>query len=328
VQYLAVPFAPRAGYNPPNGVAIMAPYSDGLEAAYAIAPQAFRDQLCGLDGIYVNNNAGCTDLNGCLGYSWGWRMQQPPANGNGRYIAVSSFFWKPTTGRFTTYQYNQFETELLKALLNSNFPLNASFGCANDDHCNVDSFPLTILAALAHEVGHVRWYDLNDPGRGGSYQPNEFCGGDFFQISWRPPIHSPPPWRAFLDRPKRHLPGQASPDRHQDPPQIHTPSEIDTIDGNLEAGLLLRAAFQIAQLYAESQPWPSFFGAVSPDEDFVETYKFRVLTSSSMGLTSLPLTIPRPLGGAAFTGNIPADYAQANKKLDLKSKIACIPAAL
>lgn len=41
------------------------------------------------------------------------------------------------------------------------------------------------------------------------------------------------------------------------------------------SGAPLVAGDLLDQLYEPSGPWPDFFAAISPDEDFVETYKFK-----------------------------------------------------
>ena len=73
-------------------------------------------------------------------------------------------------------------------------------------------------------------------------------------------------------------------------------------------------------IYPPNAPWASFFGAISPDEDFVETYKFYVMTQA--GLTSLPLQITNQP-----TRDIPKDYL-GNLKPKLAGKVPCIVTAL
>jgi hypothetical protein len=190
-----------------------------------------------------------------------------------------------------------------------------------------DTSAMTVLAALAHELGHVRWYDtfVKIPGSG-NYDFKKLCGGSFFDSwdgSWQR-VHGPPGWRNFQTPAERkNHPGR---DKHRiDLVQV---TEIDSvIPSNLQQAALLLGPGPAGTpgIYAPSAPWASFFGAVSPDEDFVETYKFYALTTAvdpntslPNPLTSLPLRIP-------YVGkeDIPSDYA-AGFKQDLSTKTQCI----
>ena len=62
---------------------------------------------------------------------------------------------------------------------------------------------------------------------------------------------------------------------------------------------------------------------MSPDEDFVETYKLKVLTDASVHLTTMPITVQ----GIANPANIIDDYV-TNKKHVLSIKTQCIPIVL
>jgi hypothetical protein len=127
-----------------------------------------------------------------------------------------------------------------------------------------------------------------DPGK--DYNPNIFCGGAFFVNSWQTPIRFiPPKWRGFGDWDKNNF--------HFNSPQIGDIfREIRDRDwphaiGNLDL------------LYHARQPWASFFAALSPDEDFVETYKLYVLTNAQPALSHMSITF--------LLGNpedIPGDY--------------------
>jgi hypothetical protein len=57
---------------------------------------------------------------------------------------------------------------------------------------------------------------------------------------------------------------------------------------------------------------------MSPDEDFVETYKFEILTTAKTPLTSVLITVP------STTANIVVDYFSGGKS-ELARKVGCIP---
>jgi hypothetical protein len=164
---------------------------------------------------------------------------------------------------------------------------------------------------------------------GDDYKPNEFCapgdGSTFFSSSWAGQVTKPPRWR--------HFSGRAS-DRHLLPPQI---SDIDSyLRGSPSTEDIDSANQDLDQLYQStpvSYPWATYFAALSPDEDFVETYKFYALTHATplMGrngritegpLTSLELRVyyyDRPY----TKQNVPADYLN-NLKPELAAKVKCI----
>jgi hypothetical protein len=290
VQFLAPGFIPDQFGTPPPGVPIGEPYASQLNQAFARAPVAFQKQLCNLDGVYIDQTV-CTNWQSCFGRSWGFR-QRP---GGRRYVAISIMLWSGQP------IYSRFESALFDSLLAPNF---ASFGAANPD-----SFPMTLLAALAHEVGHVRFYDILDPGLTGTLDFGSVCGGNFFSGWAGPPngLHAPPRWRPLSTPGERH--GNPIPDPHRGPPQIQQ------IDALVQAGNTGQAG-DLVNTMLTTQPWASFFAAISPDEDFVETYKLKVLTSA--GLRSLPFVVP---GTSAPHGiNIPANISPA-----LATKMSCIP---
>jgi hypothetical protein len=55
---------------------------------------------------------------------------------------------------------------------------------------------------------------------------------------------------------------------------------------------------------------------MSPDEDFVETYKLRVLTDPPSALTSVDITVP-----GFGTAHIVTDL---QNRVELKNKMACV----
>jgi hypothetical protein len=311
---------------PPGTVtSIGMPYAQTLQNAFQLAPPRFQTTLCGLTAIYVNGPTTCSKLADCIGNSWGFRVWHPYPQPPETYIAISAGLWNRTCPDGSSYVYHCFETELLNAVFGWD-PLNSyapKHGPANPE---ADNFDMTILAALAHEVGHVRWYQVITPNSPGvvAYDPNTstFCGPgspSFFSYSWNP-VGPPPVWRQFAAR---------SGDQHGTPPQI------STIDAYVKQGDLGGAAYYLDQLYQESAPWASYFAAISPDEDFVETYKFYILTKaqnlnillsnnqilSEGHLKSLPTTINGVVKN--YYRNIPDDYTKG-KKQALTNKTNCI----
>jgi hypothetical protein len=269
-----------------------------------------------LDAVYING-APCAGT--AFSCSWGWRQSQPAATTpGGRVIALSTLLWNERS-------YSQYETELFQSVL----PLpDAKYSKAqscspptqNFENCSsVDTPTMALLAALAHEVGHVRWYDLVDTSFPGlNYPISYLCQGgvDFFDISWQ--TRGKPPagnhggeWRGLLvpsDQGRYAW-------KHLNPPQINA---ID--NAGQDKAKQVAKLFAPDTLHSEGEPWATALSAMAPDEDFIETYKFKVLISANKPLTSVNLAIP-----TATTTNydIPLEYFTGYRS-DLFAKVQCI----
>lgn len=285
-------------------------FAAALLNAFQLAPPNFQDRLCKLNTIFINGPA-CVDLASCMLNSWGYRAIRDGST----HIAISAGLWGLSCADSTEanpYPYHCFESDLLAGLLKqlnwdpmAGAPSPPRYAAPTAPVMSGgDAFDMTILAALAHEVGHVRWYEVMNPNpnnRGGIYNPNLFCGGAFFVNSWKTPIRRiPPVWRGFgeWDRNNSHF----------------RAPQISTIFADIMGQDWAAAATDLDGLYHARQPWASFFGALSPDEDFVETYKLYVLTNAQSSvianegpLTSLPITFV-----AGATEDIPTDYGIAD----------------
>jgi hypothetical protein len=308
-RFVTADFTPSRGAPlPPSGPLPSNPdYAGGLAAAFNAAAPDFQEVLCGLDAVYINAPH-CPTWGECFQQSWGWRRTLS-TGGIQRIVALSGAFW----GSNTTY--SSYEKSLTGALLpGSGITYSSPLSCNASGACiGIDDFPTALVAALAHEVGHIRWYEWanNDPA--------DYCNGNFTVNSWTGRVNQPPRgpnggyWREVLTLDRRsylrahHLWN----DRHLNPPQIDA---IDALPPGPGQNHL------IYQLLAPSQPWASLFAAMSPDEDFVETYKFKVLTDPAAPhpLTSVVIDVPQ-----AGTANIADDYAHGRKP-DLKTKVSCI----
>jgi len=302
-----------------------------IQGAYNIAPSFFQTQLCNLDGIYFDPKD-CTngDGNNCTvsnatpaGDSWGYR-EHPSQKPNGpfhRYLGLSAAFWPQGN---TPQILSAYENTLMQLLINwpstdvyqpggGNPPVNLqpSFGNATPDNAN-----MTILAALAHEYGHILWYDTFRPTPGGAYDFKSFCRGAFYTDTWIS-VNPPPSWRTFGE-------SDGEPIAYGNP-------KYDTKVGDLALSLLgghyAKAQNKLHNMYRTEAHWASLFGAFSPDEDFVEMFVLNVLLNANTPLTSLPLNLydrtqnPPKLG---TPDDIAADYA-AGKKPELGRRIACFP---
>jgi hypothetical protein len=311
------PTSPLTGPNPTEPSDTI---KTSINAAFALAPPTFKAQLCSLTAIFINQkDCGNGGGNNCtanddktFGDSWGYRENpsQGITSNFGRYIALSGGLW-PAGGNppaFSAYIGKQ--TLQLVDWTKGNPPdqYPPTFGAALPK----DTPEMTILAALAHEFGHVLWYDTFVKRPGGRHDFTKFCKGTFFIDSWQT-VDPPPDWRNFGDR-------QNEP-RRFDAVEEHV--GVAELALSLMRGQAKKSHNHVHNIYRPEARWPSLFAALSPDEDFVETFVFWVmLNQTSNPLAHLPLTIYDTDGSPLFKDDIAGDYGNNNKP-GLAKKIAC-----
>ena len=284
VHFLATspPFSlPSSGFQnapPIDPTPINPSIIQDLTAAFNTAPDFFKNQLCDLTGIYIDRT-GCTsyDPSSCSGPDpadrlWGFRAFDGFGNSAGEFIGTWLGLWqKGVQGHAPVF--SKFETGRLQALLNwksSNPPVY--------DFAQPDTAAMTVLAVLAHEVGHIFWYDVfvikpdGSPNPGGPADFSEFCGGTFYepvgvgqQGSWLlPPALPDYRWVSF---------GQ--------PRNYHKADDVDMtkLGFDLDHRTFPDAGDLLHGIYSGIQNgrWASALAAFSTDEDFVETFQLYVL---------------------------------------------------
>jgi hypothetical protein len=234
-----------------------------LTAAYNLAPVFFQKQLCALDGVFIAPT----------GDSWGFRNIKDGK----RYLALSLSLWQSGTApSFSTY-----ENGVVHRLLNNWTGLNHP---PKNDPSNMPV--VTILAALAHEFGHILYYDTFVNPRGTAPNYGAFCGGGFYSESWQSVPNVANIWRTYGDVVGTHKPDDV---QVQDILNaVPKPGQPD-VRG---AGALLRRLYGLQGTSPPIGRWASLFASFSPDEDFVETFKLFVLKNSKAPLTSFKINIP------------------------------------
>jgi hypothetical protein len=269
-NFVPNPLGPPASAPPPGGPIANPNIIADLTNAFALAPPRFRNHLCGAGGnpgvaVFIQD---CLAGSACVVGSWGYRQRSTGA----RFIALSAGLWQ-TVGIGSTLPYTDFETAVLANLLGGS-------GVARYQSASNNSPEMTVLAALAHEMGHILLWD------GTGWVMNKACPAPhpglpdrFWQISWRDPA-SPPPFHRFGDE----FPGA----------RRINPLDKDRIRSEVLAGQLDIARNDLQQIY--SGEWASLLANVAPDEDLIESYKLFILnTANNVGagpLTSLTIAIP------------------------------------
>lgn len=263
--FLPDPLSPG---NPPtsNGAISNSSILADLTAAFSLAPPSFLNELCGNTGnpavsLFVQD---CPPAPGiCTVGSWGYRQRATGA----RFIALSAGLWQ---GNAPALPYPVFETAVIDNLVG--VPGLASYVSASND-----SPEMTVLAVMAHELGHILWWNKGLMSRP---CPNPLPPG-IDQIFWKNA------WQNAAGPPPFHNFGVQFPaDR-----RLRGPSKDDVRNN---AGNPAAARSLLGQIY--SGDWASLLANVAPDEDLIETYKFAILTSAkNVGkgpLTSLVVNIP------------------------------------
>jgi hypothetical protein len=334
------PSGANPGYGEPPkllGGLLAANTADDLTQAFSAAPIFFRQQLCGLDSVFVDPTP-CSGVDHCSDRSWGYR---DPTSGK-MYIGLSANgLWPGGTHApvLTQYETDQLRWQLWR-LNGLNWPsggpyFSSRYGQPFDPGRPLDTDPavtsaMTVLAALAHELGHVRWYQLNVKIPGSfEYDFSHTlipCQNDtttsFFDDSWDYDMWAlqPPKWRgavALEPRLPAHVPAHVSLPSVQATTNPGTPAALGTT---------------LASLYNRGHPWASLLASLTPDHDFVETHVFDVLTrNSTLGdpvahpyVRSLELIVP-VAGGVTVARDVPDDYFNhPAAKAAFVSKVACV----
>jgi hypothetical protein len=305
-----------------------------LTAAFDVAPDFFRNQLCFLTGIYIDRT-GCTsyDPSSCTGPDpsnllWGFRAFDSSGKSAGEFIGTWLGLWKKGVQGHAPVL-SKSETGRLQALLN--WTKSNSSNPPEHVLADPDNSAMTVLAVLAHEVGHVFWYDAfvikpnGDPYPGGPADFTHFCGGNFYtpigvspgavpQGSWLlPPTLPDYRWISFGTPRNYHKADDA---------------DMTQLGFYLDHQMFPAAGDLLHGIYSGELPngtnvqngrWASALAAFSTDEDFVETFQLLVLRHARTPLQHLRVKIFGTKGQPYFD-DIPYYFSQ---KPELMRKSGC-----
>ena len=328
VPFVKLPYNPASNIAPTPEDLTVHPVNPvvqmDLAAAVAAVP-GFRTQLCSLDGIFIDPS-GCVipnpgdtyDPTTCspLGtkvadHSWGLRTFPPNATPGKRYIGISLGLWNngcnARPAKACAPQFDSFKTRHILALLDR----TAGKGSNPHNMWSHDSPPShsvepnmfaassanSVLAVLAHEYGHVYWFDNFVQPPGSSLITNTFCNGNFYPSgSWgASPVRVPGSrWSGFGDI------------------SLAAGSDVQGLPDQIDMHGYPGVAAALHKIHSARQ-WASTLAAFSPDEDFVETFELSVLGKA--GLQKLTFKID----GHSDTVFPPAAGSE------LATKVACFP---
>jgi hypothetical protein len=264
-----------------------------LTDAFNNAPGYFQHLLCKLDGVYISPAGAAPPGSRPKGFdgSWGfrsWAVNAPDPKKE--YIAISGGLWLTPTSHAILF--SEYETDILQFFSRSWSPPPSVTSA------NPDTPWMTVLAALAHEAGHIRWAKITHPnGYGGTFDASKLgCVLAYWSYNGNTQLLDPPGgFRRFGTR----------------------DNQVEHVSAPLLQNLHSNAA--LYSLYQRAQPWPNIFGSNSPDEDLIETYVLRVLTLAGPPLQSLQVNVP----GFLMPVDIPAEFV-SGKKGKLVTKAKCI----
>jgi len=189
-----------------------------------------------------------------------------------------------------------------------------------------------VLAVLAHELGHLLLADVNADGKGGmgatgakDHSRSLLCGkpaNDCFERAFLEATGTSKRWNAknFHDNMRRWIEftnqGKQNNNKH-----LNNTVDFEKIWKDIKNSHYPQARQGIKSIYDNGE-FVSVFAAVSPEEDFVETYKYKVLANANQDLS---LTIDFRNGSSKDVIKVVKDAISAASG-DLYDKINCVPA--
>jgi hypothetical protein len=236
-----------------------------LARTYTRAPDYMKAKLCRLTQLFVTRVQPWGP--------WGWGFWEGPDHppGTSVYVAISDADLgskKPLADS---------ENETAQRLLGTG-ERGGYYGrhlLRLKDAASADP-ELTVLGELAHELGHALLADANadgidekHPRRQVSGPPRSACFGDaFLGSSWNPASFYMTRWVDF---------GEQYGNQQKNP---NVEFSLKRLKSAALRGRLDTASDAIRNVY-RSKEFVSFAAAVNPIEDFVETYKYKVLVDAS-----------------------------------------------
>jgi hypothetical protein len=232
-----------------------------LAKAYVRSPDYMKGKLCRLTQIFVTDDT----AEGPRGWGYWEGADRPP--GKGVFVAVAA------SELGTTKSIAERENETFDRLLE----VRGGGKRARPAHLSAKASPdpeLAVLAELAHELGHTLLADTNadgvnenHPRREISGPPQSSCFEDaFIASSWDADRfhHNMTRWVEF---------GEQNHNKQKNP---DVRFNLNRLKASAARGGLNSANDVLTRVYRSGE-FVSFPAAIRPEEDFVETYKYKVL---------------------------------------------------
>lgn len=304
---------PDSQYTPPMCDSANVPaqnLKDRLKDAYDLAPASVKAKLCKLDQVFVTTDSSyTTSAREPLG------IWEAPARGGKVYIAIPDHILTSASSLADE------ENGILARLLTDPKAPGRSLPSFRSNNAPAKTPAAAILAVLAHELGHILLADGNLDGAGASHPrpcsaPKDTC----FLHNFLGPPNGTTLWnRAHFHRNMRRWVGFGATNGNT---YLNTDVNFSAIKNQINDPTRdMDSTARVRKIYLAGLA--SVFAAVSPEEDFVETYKYKVLAAArdSSG-ASIDLSLDYPSGSPTTIDVLSPLRTPAG---DLGRKISCVP---
>jgi hypothetical protein len=280
VYKLSAGFNPKLGLAPTSAeilenVSTGDPYYQVLTDAFSAAPPFFKDNLCSLTQVFIvqNNCTGSCTPADLINNSWGLRAYQTA--GAPKYIATSQQLL------LMALSLGDFETQRLMYMLSQFVSTGAAVWTHHPTYLATlptsnDPFAFTVLAAFAHEYGHVLWYDtfVSQPG-GNIDHLATFCQGKNKYNSFYPPGH----WDKISLSNNRWITFAQKHEKYHIDHFIPLQNALDT--GGLTGRFYPKADKELQKALMDNAV-VDLLSVFSSNEDFVTAYELDVLKEAQL----------------------------------------------
>jgi hypothetical protein len=248
--------------------------------AFTAAPQHLKDELCTVDNIFIDATVSSRNAP-----AWGM-LDRSRTNAQGadkKYIGISVALFFPQN---PLQPYGRLETSIVKALLEPPPPPLPSDeqiwldGLTVQANTGTDTLVTSTLAVLAHEMGHIIWWNEDIPDTACLVSPATPQGISFHEIAWKKNAVNPHGFHGFGQGRNRSI--------------IENFTRAD-MASNFSRDQLNTLVTEMQSIY-DGQKWTGLFAFTDADEDFIETYKYWALTNASGAakLSSLSIAFNQP----------------------------------
>jgi hypothetical protein len=312
----------NTNYSSPTcaGKTLTNSYLSQLGDAFTLAPVDVKQKLCALNQVFVTSSAGAME-------AWGiWEIAPDLGSSVTRHGNGGVYIVVPDTVLQSATSLPAAESAVYAALFKlgsypSTLPQLSSQNAASK------TLAAGTLAILAHELGHILLADANADGTGGDGRAHPRTTNPDGTALCDPPLdkcfesdflgtasenHR---WNAkdFHTNMRRWIPFNRMGGQHGNK---HHSVDFGSVWKNVNANKYADATTGITAIYGSGE-LASLFAAVTPEEDFVETYKYKTLAAAKdANLRVLDLAIS--------VSNVDLLDAVRKPTADLGRKISCV----
>lgn len=280
-------------------------YYNTLTNAFDAAPDFFKDNLCGLDAVYIVQNTcngTCTPAD-LINNSFGMRAYQ--TTGAPRYIATSVQLLLNPTLTLSSY-----ETQRLIYLLQNLSTEASAWPHPPTYQAAPDTLVYSVLAAFAHEYGHVLWYGsfVSQPGKNidrltiycqGKNKFNSFYPNGY----WDQVTLSFNRWISFAQRQNNY----------------HIP-HLNQLKNQLDQHHFFPQADKALHDALADKGVADLLSVFSSNEDFVTAYELHVLKEAQLTMLSVQMY---DNSGAVVPSDTVDILGKLSSGTDLSEKVKC-----